>query len=111
MRRAIEPLRRKFIDELDGKILDMEALKKMVIDGDRGQEALSEIVSRAHKLRGVAGSFGLNALGDAARGFEESYLDLFQSSDRHETAFAEKWTILAPRLEALMDQMELALDK
>jgi len=38
-------------------------------------------------------------------------LDLFQSSDRHETAFAEKWTILAPRLEALMDQMELALDK
>lgn len=110
MQRAIEPVRRKFIAELDDKILDLEALKKMVVDGDREQEALSEIVRRAHKLRGVAGSFGFDALGDAARHLEESYIDLFESSNQHEATFAQNWSLLAPQLEALLDQMELAME-
>lgn len=110
MQRAIEPVRRKFIAELDDKILDLEALKKMVENGDREQDALSEIVSRAHKLRGVAGSFGFTALGDAAQQLEESYTDLFQSSSQPEATFEQNWSLLAPRLEALLDQMELALE-
>lgn len=111
MQRAIEPVRRKFIDELDDKILDLEALRKMVVNGDRAQEALSEIISRAHKIRGVAGSFGLTELGDAARHIEESYMELFQSSNHDGATFAENWSILAPQLEALLDQMELALER
>lgn len=111
MLHAVEQIRRRFVEELDDRILDLEALKRMIINGERRQEALAEIVSRAHKIRGVAGTLGLNELGEAAGRLEDSYVGLFQSARAHPASFEERWSMLAPYLETLLDHMEYALEK
>lgn len=110
LRSAVETIRRKFIEELDERILDMEALKQMVVNGDRSQDALEEIIRRAHKIRGVAATLGLEGLGEAAGKLEDCYMELFQSSRSHVMSFAESWSVIASLVEALLDEMERALE-
>lgn len=107
---GFEQIRLRFIEELDDRILDIEALKRMILNGDREQEALAEIISRAHKIRGVAGTLGLGDLGDAASRLENRYIELFQSQRPQQATFSDRWSLLAPYLETLLDQMECALE-
>ena len=107
---AVEMIKRQFLDQLDERILDLEALRKMVVTGDRAQEAMSEIAARAHKIRGVAGTFGLDSLGEAAANLDDGYHRLTSDEANGKLSAAEKWLQLSPMLERLMDQMEEALD-
>lgn len=95
---AVEQIKQQFLRDLDERILDLEALRQMVVRGDRPDQALAEIVHRAHKIRGVAATFGLHALGEAAAKVDDTY-----STTR------ATWPTLAPLIETLLDQMERAL--
>jgi HPt (histidine-containing phosphotransfer) domain-containing protein len=107
---AIDQIRRKFVGGLDESILDIEALQQMILKGERPDLALAEIVRRAHKIRGVAGTLGLYALGDAAGQLEDAYYQLSERLNGHLTTLSNCWSMIAQKIEALLAEMETALD-
>ena len=97
---AIATLRIKFVDTLEERILDFEALLKYCQTTDTRSRAFQEITRKAHNLAGVAPSLGFEAIGDAAREAET----IADDASADDAAVVQK-------VEVLLDEMEAQLDK
>ena len=97
---AIATLRIKFVDTLEERILDIEALLQYCRTAENRSRAFQEIARKAHNLAGVAPSLGFDAIGDAAREAETIAGDISASP-----------ASVVQRVEALLDEMEVVLDQ
>lgn len=107
---AVQKIKLGYLRDLDQRILDLEALRQMVIRGDRPDHALKEIALRAHKIRGVAATLGLPALGIAAAQVDDAYSVACAENPPSGSLRDTVWPALEPLVESLLDQMERALD-
>jgi PAS domain S-box-containing protein len=64
-------LRREYLERLPGQAVEIRALADRLISGAYGLELVRELQLLAHRLAGSAGTFGLHALSQSARRFEE----------------------------------------
>nr|WP_301182890.1 Hpt domain-containing protein [Roseovarius sp. PS-C2] len=97
---AISALRIKFMESLEERILDIEALLQCCRTAETRSRAFQEITRKAHNLAGVAPSLGFDAIGDAAREAET----IADDASADDAAVVQK-------VEVLLDEMEAQLDK
>ncbi|WP_320179621.1 Hpt domain-containing protein [Roseovarius pacificus] len=97
---AIAALRIKFVESLEERILDIEALLQCCRTAETRSRAFQEITRKAHNLAGVAPSLGFDAIGDAAREAET----IADDASADDAAVVQK-------VEVLLDEMEAQLDK
>jgi len=67
----IQEVKQRFVSRLGEQALDFRALQKQLRDSRYSGVALGELRIGVHKIRGVAPTFGLAALGDKADAVEQ----------------------------------------
>ena len=88
----LNELRREFLDEARGKVLEMET----AVAGDRTPEALERLSYLAHQLKGSGGSYGYQRISEDAAGLEKAIQEGRVDGD------------LAPFVERLKNEIERA---
>jgi HPt (histidine-containing phosphotransfer) domain-containing protein len=105
LQQGLQALRDGFLERVTARCLAIEAI--LVAAADADQELVAEddreaIQQHAHKTAGVAATFGFSVLGDRALAVE-------QMMSRVDTRLP--WSVVRPEIEALLDEMEDALDE
>lgn len=104
-------VRAGFLDALDERILDLEGLKAMVIKEQRRGEALQAIANQAHRIRGVAGTLGFEALGTLAAQVDDEFSAFCNAESRSHQQLVAFWEDGGPLLESMLDEMERIMDQ
>lgn len=105
LQQGLQALREGFLERITARCLAIESIlveaaesdAELVADADR--EAIQQ---HAHKTAGVAATFGFSVLGDKALAVEKMM-------SRCDTDLP--WSVVRPAIEALLDEMEDALDE
>lgn len=102
---AVDALRRKFIDGLDDRLLQFEAVLADMRQGRDKRQGLREIAALCHKIAGIAPSFGFERIGQQARQIE-------MAIDRHVATMAPDLLLgkVVPVLETFLDRLEALID-
>lgn len=102
---AVEMLRRKFVDGLDDRLLQFEAVLAYARQGGDKRQALREISAMTHKIAGIAPSFGYEGIGQQARQIE-------MAIDRHIDTMSAEVLLnkVTPVLEKLLERLESLLE-
>lgn len=69
----LKVLKSRFIERLEGELVDLEKLAKRLDDGTASAEELLSCSQRLHQLAGSAGTFGFPELGQCARDLEKRF--------------------------------------
>jgi HPt (histidine-containing phosphotransfer) domain-containing protein len=105
LQQGLQALRDGFLERVTARCLAIEGIlaaaaecdQELVADDDR-----DAIQQHAHKTAGVAATFGFSVLGDRALAVEQ----LMSRTD-----CMLPWSVARPEIEALLDEMEDALDE
>lgn len=103
---VLEPARIRFRSLIVARVLAFEAYGKLAAGGEDSRQALTGISDLAHKISGVSATLGFATLGALAAALERT---IAAGSANHDDP-AHFQTIIEPRLEALLDEMESLLD-
>lgn len=103
----IARIRREFISTLTERCLTLEALKAEVTSSQNPERALFAIAEMAHKMAGVAGTLGLEQLGQVSAKLDE----IIGAARSNTQAAAQTWRIAEDVFEDLLDEMEALLDQ
>lgn len=101
------PARQRFRDLVVERILTLESLRIRVSNRQEPRAALSAIVALCHKIAGVAGSLGYVSAGNLAASVERAYRDQAELK----LPLNDLWSLIEPRVLALMDELEALLDE
>jgi len=103
---AVTQLRLKFVDSLDERILQFEAVLADLRRGGDQHKALRNISALAHKIAGIAPTFGFSAIGTQARQIE-------QMIDRQIRMVSAQETMdqVFPALQGFLDDLESLMDE
>lgn len=105
LRQGLQGLRDGFLERVTARCLAIEAILAAAAETDAELVAVADraaIRGHAHKTAGVAATFGFVELGERALSVEQ----LLSRPD------AElQWSVVRPAIEALLDEMEDALDE
>ncbi|NUB44826.1 Hpt domain-containing protein [Fertoebacter nigrum] len=102
---ALEPVRRRFIETTEARILEIEALRLDVEAGRDAEAAARQIARIAHKISGVAATLGFAQVGALAAQVER----LLDAGHSGGTA-KDRWARAKPQVESLLDALEAVLD-
>lgn len=100
---AIDSARSHFIESLDDRILELDALVTHCRSTDDPYPAFGAIARSAHKIAGLAPTLGLESLGSCARNTEIAAAEISSDPSR-----GDSMTVLN-MVEELLDQMEEAV--
>lgn len=100
------PIRQRFIETIDDRIAQFEAMKAHLPDQPSASEALFAIAAEAHKIAGVAETLGFFAVGRAALDTEAAIAP-FQA---RRTTAADAWRVAEPHVETLLDALETLVE-
>lgn len=103
---ALFPARDRFCGMIAQRIIMFEALRIEFNAGNDPQRALAGIVALAHKIAGVAETLGFPNTGKLAAALEQHSRDGLVRQLPED----ELWRDVEPRLNALMDDLEVLLD-
>lgn len=106
MRRTIEALRAKFVDDVEARILHIEAALADLRAGNDPMAAAETISAAAHRIAGLAPSLGFERVGQAAAEAER-WWDLALSAHCAPMALERALT----SIETLLDRLETTLDQ
>lgn len=106
----VAQLRATFVNNLEDRILDLECLKVMVVKNRQRPQALGAIASHAHKIRGVAATFGFDELGAIATEVDDRFSGFTEAPDWTHDQLVKFWNASGPLLETMLDEMEKILD-
>lgn len=95
---SMDELRVRYEKKLPGKLEELARAIDRAGAADAGPEALEEARHLAHTLHGSAGSFGFDAVAEAACLVEDALLDLRDGSSTE-----VDWALLGARIEELRD--------
>ncbi|WP_294613871.1 Hpt domain-containing protein [uncultured Roseovarius sp.] len=110
MRRGIETLRVKFVDEMDSRILSIEAAVADIRNYETCTEAASAIAIAAHNLAGLAPSLGFEEIGTVAAETEQLWEKVRENALLRQCSESERQPALA-KVEALLDLLEKTLEE
>ncbi|MBE0553762.1 MAG: Hpt domain-containing protein [Rhodobacteraceae bacterium] len=103
---ALLPVRARFMELMLPRIIEFERLRCRVNAGQEAPLALEAIGALAHKISGVADTFGMSRIGNLS-----AQVDRRISAGRAaREPLASVWDSTEPALEALLDAMEAQLD-
>jgi HPt (histidine-containing phosphotransfer) domain-containing protein len=105
LQQGLQALRDGFLERITARCLAIESILAAVAEGDAELVTDADrksIQLHAHKTAGVAATFGFSVLGDKA-------LMVEQIMSRTEADLP--WSVVRPEVEALLDEMEDALDE
>lgn len=105
LRQGLQVLRDGFLERVTTRCLAIEGILAEVEGSDEEFVAEADreaILQHAHKTAGVAATFGFSVLGEKALAVEQ----LMARADD-----ALPWSVVRPEIEALLDEMEDALDE
>jgi HPt (histidine-containing phosphotransfer) domain-containing protein len=105
LQQGLQALRDGFLERITARCLAIEGILATAAESD--EECMSQadcdaIQRHAHKTAGVAATFGFSVLGDRALAVEQ----LMSRTD-----CMLPWSVARPEIEALLDEMEDALDE
>lgn len=99
---AIEGLRPRFMAAMAEHLDQLESAYDILVLNNQAQDALHESASRAHRVAGIAATFGWTEVGALARQSEDA-LNAQMASLDNEGSYL-------PILEALIEALSVALD-
>ena len=105
LREGLQALRDGFLERVTTRCLAIEGILAELDHSDEGFVAEADreaIQQHAHKTAGVAATFGFSVLGEKALAVEQ----LMARADG-----TLPWSVARPDIEALLDEMEDALDE
>jgi HPt (histidine-containing phosphotransfer) domain-containing protein len=102
---ALEPVRRKFIDTIEERILAIEGLRQDIGRNRDVDASVRAVAGIAHKLSGVSATLGFARVG-ALAATAESML----SAEGSRLTAADRWALAADQVENLLDALESILD-
>ena len=104
---ALRPVRNRFCNLLTERILVLEACRKQAaIDADP-LHVLERIAGIAHKISGVGAMLGFHRAGELAGSLEQT-ISAMRNTTAGYSGFHSK---IDSQLEALLDELELLLDR
>lgn len=103
--RMLADLRSRFLDTVEARILEFEAIGRMVGRDLAPARALARVRHEIHKISGVAASLGFADLGRLAAALE-AQIDAQSCRMPPDALWASVW----PGLDRLLDEMEACLD-
>ena len=103
---ALEPVRRRFIDTIEERILAIEGLRQDVTHNRDVDASVRAVASIAHKLSGVSATLGFARVGALAATVERM-LD----AEGSRLTPAGRWALAAVQVENLLEAMEAILDR
>jgi HPt (histidine-containing phosphotransfer) domain-containing protein len=105
LQQGLQALREGFLERVTARCLEIESILVAVVEDDSEYVADADrnaILQHAHKTAGVAGTFGFSTLGEKALAVEQLM---------SRTSSPILWSVARPEVEALLDEMEDALDE
>jgi HPt (histidine-containing phosphotransfer) domain-containing protein len=105
LQQGLQALREGFLERITARCLAIESILAAVEKNDTEYVAEADraaIQQHAHKTAGVAGTFGFATLGEKALAVEQLMT---------RTRPPIPWSVARPEVEALLDEMEDALDE
>lgn len=103
---AVHKIRIDFQNGIEARIIELEALKVLVLRGMQQPEAMHAIRSHAHKIRGVAATLGFRELSDLSSHLEDRISEMTEDQLRNLSADSPHWQQVDPYFEAMLDEME-----
>ena len=101
------PARARFCDRVMQRAMALEMFRIDFNNGRSPQEALVGIIELAHKIAGVAETIGFPEAGQLAAALERITSDFAEG----QAPLEEVWLSVEPQLVALIDELELIMDK
>ncbi len=102
---ALEPVRRRFIDTLETRILAVEGLRQDILRNRDADACMREVARIAHQLSGVSATLGFARVGLLAAKVER-----LLTSEPGRIASSDRWRAAEQPVEELLAALEAILD-